>query len=114
MTKNLIFIQAQDRPGILEVELSEAAMLGDLHDALKAVGIAFDAEAFIFIDEAEEHLHGQRQEPIRGLKQGARVHVTRCRRIKTTVHFLDKAAESEFPPGARVRAVKEWAAHTFK
>ncbi len=114
MSKTLIFIQAHGRPGILEAELSEAAILGELHDVLAAGGIAVDAETFIFIDEAGEHLHGQRHEPIRGLKHGTRVHVTRCRRIKTTVHFLEKTAEHEFPPGARVRAVKEWSAHTFK
>jgi hypothetical protein len=114
MSKTLIFIQAHGGPGILEAELSEAAILGELHDALAAAGIPVDAEAFIFIDDAEDHLHGERHEPIRGLKHGTRVHVTRCRRIKTTVHFLEKTAEHEFPPGARVRAVKEWAAHTFK
>jgi hypothetical protein len=113
MSKTLVFIQAHGRPGILEVELSEAAILGELHDALKAAGIAVDAETFIFIDEAEEHLHDQRRDPVPGLKHGARVHVTRCRRIKTTVHFLDKTAEHGFAPGARLRAVKEWAAHTF-
>ena len=59
-------------------------------------------------------MHGERHEPVHGLKHGSRVHVTRCHRIKTTVHFLDKTAEHEFPPGARVRAVKEWAVHTFK
>ncbi len=113
MSKTLIFIQVHGRPGILEAELSEAAILGELHDALTAAGIPIDAETFIFIDEAEEHLH-QRHEPIRGLKHGTRVHVTRCRRIKTTVHFLDKTAEHAFPPGARVRALKDWAAHNFK
>ena len=66
---------------------------GELHDALEAAGIPVDAETFIFIDEADEHLQGQRHEPIRGLKHGTRVHVTRCQRIKTTVHFLDKTAE---------------------
>ena len=114
MSKTLMFIQAHGRPGILEAELSEAARLGELHDALTAAGLTVDAETFIFIDEAEEHLHGQRHDPVPGLKHGARVHLTRCRRIKTTVHFLDKTAEHAFAPGARVRAVKEWAAHTFK
>ncbi len=114
MSKTLIFIQAHGRPGILEAELSEAAVLGELHDLLAATGILVDAETFIFIDEAADHLHGQRHDSIRSLKHGARVHVTRCRRIKTTVHFVDKTAEHEFPPGARVRAVKEWAAHSFK
>jgi hypothetical protein len=114
MSKILVFIQVHGRPGILEAELSETAILGELHEALKAAGIPTDAETFIFIDEADEHLHRRHDEPIGSLKHGARVHVTRCRRIKTTVHFLDKTAEHAFAPGARVRAVKEWAAHVFK
>ena len=114
MSKTLIFIQAHGRPGILEAELSEAARLVELQDALAAAGITVDAETFIFIDEAEEHLHGQPHDPLPGLMHGARVHVARCRRIKTMVHFLDKTAEHAFAPGARVRTVKEWAAHTFK
>jgi hypothetical protein len=114
MSKTLIFIQVQGRPGILEVELSEAATLDELHGALAAAGIQMDAETFIFIDEDEHHQHGDRHQPVDGIKHGSRIHVSRCKRIKTTVHFLDKTAEHAFPPGARVRAVKDWAAHTFK
>ena len=114
MSKKLIFIQVHGRRGILEAELSEAATLGELHKALAAAGIEIDAETFIFIDEAEEHLHGEHHQPVPGLKHGCRVHVSRCKRIKTTVHFLDKTAEHEFAPGVRVRAVKEWAVDTFR
>ena len=113
MSKTIVFIQIHGRPGILETELAEAATLGELHDALAGVGVQVDAETFIFIDEAEEHVHGQRHEPIHGLKHGARVHVSRCHRITSTVHFLDKTAEHQFSPGARVRAVKAWAVHKF-
>src|SRR5262249_49750382 len=109
MSKPLIFIQVHGQPGILEAELSDAATLGELHDAVAAAGVKIDAETFIFVDEAEHHLHGQRHEPIGGIKHGCRVHVSRCRKIKTTVHFLNKTAEHEFPPGTRVRAVKAWA-----
>ena len=56
--ETIIFIQVHGRPGILEAELSEAATLGELHDALAAVGVPVDAETFIFIDEAEDHLQG--------------------------------------------------------
>jgi hypothetical protein len=49
-----------------------------------------------------------------GLKHGGRVHVSRCKRVATTVHYLDKTAERAFAPGARVHGVKEWAVHTFK
>ena len=88
--------------------------MGELHDALAAAGVQMDPETFIFIDEAEEHLGDNRQGPVHGLKHGCRIHVCRCKHIKTTVHYLEKTAEREFPPGIRVRAVKEWAVHTFK
>jgi hypothetical protein len=114
MSNQLIFIQVQGRPGILEAEISEAVTLGELHRALEAVGVKVDAAEFIFIDEAEEPLRGEHHHSVADLKHGSRVHISRCKRIKTTVHFLEKTAEHEFAPGARVRAVKAWAVHTFK
>jgi hypothetical protein len=81
---------------------------------LAATGIQIDKEALIFLDEGADHLHGHRHEPVPGLEHGCRVHVSRCRRIKTTIHFLDMTAEHEFPPGARLRTVKEWAVREFK
>lgn len=114
MSKQIIFIQVHGSPKIVEAELSVAATLGELHEALAAAGIPVEAETFIFLDEAENHVQGERHEPVHGLKHGGRVHVTHCRRIKTTVQFLDKTAEHEFAPGTHVRKVKEWAAHTFE
>ncbi|MBK7354469.1 MAG: hypothetical protein IPL29_12520 [Propionivibrio sp.] len=112
MTTN-IFIQSHDRPGIIEAALKDAATLGDLHDALVAAGVAIDADTFIFIDEAEEPLHGERHHALPGIKRGTRIYVTRCKRIKAIVRFLDKTEEQEFPPGTRVRAVKAQAVHAF-
>jgi hypothetical protein len=114
MSKLTVFIHANGRPGILEAELSEAATMGELIAMLTALGIAIDAETFIFIDEDEQHRRHEHHHPVGGLKHGSRIHVCRCKRIKTTVHFLDKTAEREFAPGARVRTVKEWAVLTFK
>jgi hypothetical protein len=114
MTKHIIFIQVHERPGIIEAEIIEAATIGDLRKAIEAVGVVLDAETHIFIDEAEEPLHGEHHHAVPGLKRGVRVHVSRCKRIKTTVHYLERSAEHEFAPGARVRAVKAWAVHTFK
>lgn len=113
MTKTVVFIQVHGRPGIFEAEFSEAATHGELFDFLAAADVVLDAETFIFIDEAEEHTKGERHDPLHGLKHGGRIHVTRCKRIKTIVHFLDKTEEHEFPPGARVRAVKADAVHEF-
>lgn len=113
MSMTTVFIQVHGQPGIIEAELAEAATLGQLRDALAAVGAQADAETFIFIDEAEDHLLGELHNPVHGLKHGARVHVCRCHRIRTIVHFLDGTAEHSFPPGARIRAVKAWAVHKF-
>jgi hypothetical protein len=113
MSKLIIFIQAHGGPTIVEAEVSAAPTVGELHDAISARSFDLSGDTFIFIGEAEHPIHSHRHEPVLGLKHGARVHVTRCRHIKTTVHFLDKSTEHNFPPGARVRAVKEWAVHTF-
>jgi hypothetical protein len=113
MSKTLVFVQVQGRSEIFEAELAQVATLGDLHDALAGHGIVIDAETFIFVDESEHHTHGHRHEPVLGLKHGCRVHVSRCKHINTTVHFLDKTIAHEFPPGARVRAVKAWAVENF-
>lgn len=114
MSKFIVFIQFHGWPGILEADLSTAGTVGELHDALAVVGVKLDAETYIFVDEAEEHVSGDRHDPIHGLKHGCRIHVIRCKRIKTTVHYLEKTADREFPPGARVRAVKEWAVQRFE
>lgn len=113
MPKTVLFIQVQGRPGVLETEVAEAATLGELHAALTAAGVQVTPETFVFVDEAEDHVQVQTHDPVPSLKHGARVHVTRCHRIKTTVHFLDKTAEHSFSPGTRVRAVKTWAVHHF-
>jgi hypothetical protein len=114
MPNIITFVQVQGRPEILEVELSEAATLNELFQALAAAGVVLDAETFIFVDEADEHEQGPHHERVHRVKHGSRIHVSCCKRIKTTVNFLDKTAEREFPPGARVRAVKEWAARHFE
>lgn len=114
MPKLIIFIHVHGRPGILEAEISEAATLGELYGVFAALGIKIDAETVVFVDESEHHQTGEHHHPVHGLKHGCRIHVSRCKRIKTSVHFLDKTEEREFAPGARVRAVKEWAVHIFK
>lgn len=114
MSRHNIFIQVEDRPGILETEVAEAATVGELRKAVEAAGVILDADHHIFVDEAEEPLPNDRGRAVPDLKRGVRVHVSRCKRIKTTVHYLERTAEREFPPGARLRPVKVWAVHTFK
>ncbi|QOJ14013.1 MAG: hypothetical protein HRU75_04900 [Planctomycetia bacterium] len=114
MSKTIAFVQVHGQTGILETEIPETPTVAELQDALKALGISVDAETLIFIDEAEDHIPQDRAERVRTLKRGCRLHVSRCRRIKTTVNFMQKTAEREFPPGARVKTVKEWAVRKFE
>jgi hypothetical protein len=114
MTKEIVFIQVHGHAGIREAEIRAAATLAEVHEVLKALGITIDSETLIFIDESEEHEQGASHEPVHRLKRGCRIHVSRCKRIKTMVHYLEKTAEKDFPPGARVQKVKDWAVHEFK
>jgi hypothetical protein len=114
MSQTIVFVQVQGRPGILEFDLSESATFGELLDKLGGAGISVDAETFIFIDEAGAPAHGQRHETVPDLKRGSRIHVSRCRNVNATVHFVEKTIEREFAPGVRLRAVKAWAVHEFK
>lgn len=114
MSETIIFVQVHGRPEILETKVPAKPTLSHLHEALAAVGVEIDAETFIFIDEEEDYIRGNLHEHVHTLVRGVRVHVCRCNRIKTTVHFVNKTVERTFPPGIRVRAVKAWAAREFK
>lgn len=113
MSTIALFVQVHGKPGLRELELAQAATRGELHTALDKLGITIDAETFVFIDEAEHHESGQDHEPLPHLKHGCRIHVSRCKQIETTIHYLDKTANHHFAPGVRVRAVKSWAAQHF-
>ena len=113
MPKALLFVQVQGDASVIEVEVADNVTESGLYNALSAAGITTAPEIFVFIDEAEEHIPCEGNRPVPSAKHGARVHVARCRRIKTAVHFVDKTIERGFPPGARVRSVKKWAAQEF-
>ena len=113
MSKTIIFIQAEGKPGITEVGITIPASVRDLHEVFKTHGIDFEGfEAFI--DEAEAPVPHDAKAPVEGLKQGSRVHLTRCKKIKVTVHYMDRTIERAFAPGNRVRTVKQWAVREFK
>jgi len=114
MSKTVVFIQVQGKPGITEVELSTPVMVGDIHDALKQLGVEIDEDMAIFVDESDRHEREDRKAEVENLKRGCRIHITRCKKIEVTVHFLNKTIERAFPPGARVRTVKQWAVREFK
>lgn len=114
MSKNIVFIQIHGKSEIHETELPIDPTVGDLHDALAKLGVTLDADTVVFIDEHDDHDHGERKAPLKRIKRGSRIHVSRCRRIKTTIHYLERTIEHPFSPGTRVRTIKAWVVEKLK
>lgn len=114
MSQISVFVQADGESRLAELLVNASVTEAELLAALGAAGTQLDADVAVFIDEDENPLEGRRDRPVRGLKHGCRVHITRCRRIKTVVNYLERSATRDFPPGARVRAVKAWAVREFE
>ena len=113
MSKVTLFVQIQGDARVVEVAVEEKLPEVDLRKALLDAGVTIGSDQFVFIDESEEQISSEGTRPASGLKQGTRVHVAFCRRIKTRVNYLEKSIERDFAPGARVRSVKKWATHEF-
>ena len=110
MSEIIVIIQEHGRrDGVGEARLAAAALVGDLHDALLAAGVAFDERMLVFVDEAEEPLPQDRSHHARHVRHGSRVHVGPMEAIVVAVNFMTRTIERRFPPGARVASVKAWA-----
>ena len=114
MSQISVFVQVHGQSRLAEVQVSEDVSEADLVQALVAAGITLGSDVVVFLDENENPLEGLRERPVHGIKHGCRLHVSRCRRIKTVVNYLEKSVTREFPPGVRVRAVKAWAVREFE
>ncbi|MET3304417.1 hypothetical protein [Bradyrhizobium diazoefficiens] len=114
MGKTIIFIQAEGKPGVTEAGITTPATVRDLHEAFKTHGIDIDKEREAFVDEAENPVPHDAKATVEGLKHGSRVHVTHCKKIKVTVHYMHHTIDRAFAPGTRVRTVKQWAVRELK
>lgn len=113
MPKLTLFVQIQGEPNVVEVAVNENLTESELLKALLDAGISLSPDQFVFIDEIEEPISNDGKRPAE-VRQGTRVHVARCRRIKTTVNYLERTIERDFAAGARVRSVKKWGMKEFE
>lgn len=114
MSKTVIFIQIDGQADVTEAEITIPATVRDLHETFKTHGIDFDKELEAFVDEADSPVLHDAKTTVEGLKHGSRVHVTRCKKIKVTVHYMHRNVDRAFAPGTRVRAVKQWAVRELR
>jgi len=113
MAECILFGQVQGEGRVVEVPVAENVSGAGLHGRLREVGILGAPDLLVFVDEAEEHVPGEADRPVAGVLHGARVHVTRCHKIRVAVNYVNKTIERDFAPGARVRSVKRWAVQEF-
>ena len=114
MSTTIIFIQAEGKPGVTEAEITIPTTVHDLHEVFKTHGIDFDKESEAFVDEADNPVSHDAKATVEGLKHSSRVHLTRCKKIKVTIHYMHRTIDRAFAPGTRVRSVKQWAVHELK
>jgi hypothetical protein len=109
-----VFVATQYHDRMVEVELPDNASIEIIHASVKEAGIEIEEDVILFHDEDDEPIHWNGPKRPDHIKHGAKLHLTRCRKIEVTIHFLDKTEWHSFAPGARVRRVKAWAAKHFK
>ena len=114
MSKTTIFIQAKGKLGVTEAEITIPATVRDLHEAIKTHRIDFDKELEAFVDEADNPVPHDAKATVEALRHGSRVHVTHCKKINVTVHYMHRAIDRAFAPGTRVRTIKQWAVRELK
>jgi hypothetical protein len=110
----IVFVQIHGRNDLIEAELPHSATHEHLHGLIAALGVELDQDTFIFLDEEDEPLVHKHHEHLPPIKRGCRIHISKCRKIKVTIHYLEKTEERTFSPGARVKKVKAWAIEKFK
>ena len=116
MEEMIMFVHRQGNRKMTEIAVSEAMTVADLlvHSGLQGrLGAEELREFLVFFGEAEEPAHHGAH--VRHCHKGhdGRVHVTKCHRVKVTVHYTHLTHTKEFPPGTRLKTVKDWAVAAF-
>lgn len=109
-----VFIAVQGHDRLIEVDLPANASIEFIHASVKEAGIEIDEGFILFHDEDDDPIewHGHKRPP--HVKQGAKLHLAKCRKIDVTIHYLEQTKRHSFAPGTRVRRVKAWAVDHFK
>jgi hypothetical protein len=109
-----IYIQTDKKGPLTEADLPANASGVDLENLLRKLSVDLDDVTAVLLDETEDPVDLKSKAPLKDLKRGCRVHVTRCQKVRVTVHYLEQTAHETFAGGARVRRVKAWAVKEFK
>ena len=106
-----VFLQGESIPEIALVRVRSDGRVSDLLTAAGAGGLALpdQSEAVVLLEDESEPLALDAHLTVVGVRNRARVHVHRCRRVEVTVNFNGDERSETFPPSATVARVKRWA-----
>jgi hypothetical protein len=116
MEELFVFVHRQGNRKMAEIAVDEAMTVADLlrrpeFQETRISGVP--EEILVFFGDSEHPSHHDAN--VRHCHTGhdGRVHLTKCHRVKVTVHYTHLTHEKEFPPGTRLKKVKEWAVAAF-
>jgi hypothetical protein len=106
--KLFVSVEGEARSELIEVDSD--GELRVIHDAALRVGLQVPKEAEVFLEENEDFLDSKHTIAKAGIKDQARIHLHRCKKINVTAHYKAKTDERSFSPSTTVAKVHRWAA----
>ena len=67
-------------------------------------------DCLLFIEGEETPVDEHASVSSKAKKSSLKIHISRCRKVRVTVHFKDKSVHDDFAPGITIAHVKTWAA----
>lgn len=118
MEEIVLFVHRRGAEAPIEINIAVTATAADLmaHPEISPIIIALEAEApevCIFVEEEAAPLPRHLLLVECGVRHGSRVHLSHHHEVEVEVYFTHRVAHHRFPPGTRVRRVKDWAVLHF-
>lgn len=104
-----LFVSIEGEERSERIEVNSEHQLSTIHEAAARVGLQVPKDANVFVEEDEEPVDPMTTIAKAGVKDQARVHLHRCKKIKVTAHYKANTDEKTFPPSATVAKVHRWA-----
>ncbi len=118
MEEITVFVHRPGVPEPTEITISAALTVDGLLGRPELVEVVADLrvdgrEVIVMVEEEAEPLPPFDPIGHRGVRHGHRIHLGHHQKVEVEIFFTHRSAHHAFPPGARVRRVKDWAATHF-
>ena len=113
MNRLNVFLQGEGIKDVVRLEIESAGAVGDLKRVCETRGIPVPSDAAVFAEDRDEPVVDSVRISTLATKDGARLHIHRCRRVAVRVVYSGRVIEHGFGPSRTVGAIKGWATHEF-